>query len=108
MYMPMAMPAMQVFQQDSWVVVPIHSVSRASHKMEGTRLTLVKVRKYWARTRMLLPGFKTIAWNRSEDGRLAAYSCQGTCILGDAGRHWETTLESSLVCRSFFYVQVYL
>ena len=57
MYMPMAMPAMQVFQQDSWVVVPIHSVSRASHKMEGTRLTLVKVRSYWARTRMLLPGF---------------------------------------------------
>ncbi|PNW88256.1 hypothetical protein CHLRE_01g021450v5 [Chlamydomonas reinhardtii] len=33
----------QVLQQDSWVVVPIHSVARADHMMEGTRLTLVRV-----------------------------------------------------------------
>ncbi|MEW5314536.1 MAG: hypothetical protein WDW38_006026 [Sanguina aurantia] len=32
-----------VIQQDSWVVVPIASVSRPTHTMEGTRLTLVKV-----------------------------------------------------------------
>lgn len=34
---------MQVIQQDSWVVVPITSISRTGHMMEGTRLTLVKV-----------------------------------------------------------------
>jgi len=33
----------QVLQQDSWVVVPIASVSTPGHTMEGTRLTLVKV-----------------------------------------------------------------
>lgn len=33
----------QVIRNDSWVVVPIHSVSRPSHSMEGTRLTLVRV-----------------------------------------------------------------
>ncbi|KAG2493602.1 hypothetical protein HYH03_008119 [Edaphochlamys debaryana] len=34
-----------VIQQDSWVVVPIQSVARADHMMEGTRLTLVRVPK---------------------------------------------------------------
>eukprot|EP00983_Pelagomonas_calceolata_P028932 907730-Pelagomonas_calceolata.AAC.2 len=33
----------RVLQQDSWVVVPIASVSTPGHTMEGTRLTLVKV-----------------------------------------------------------------
>ncbi|KAG2444526.1 hypothetical protein HXX76_001272 [Chlamydomonas incerta] len=33
----------QVIQQDSWVVVPIHSVARPEHMLEGTRLTLVRV-----------------------------------------------------------------
>ncbi|KAG2452817.1 hypothetical protein HYH02_002163 [Chlamydomonas schloesseri] len=33
----------QVIQLDSWVVVPIHSVARPEHMMEGTRLTLVRV-----------------------------------------------------------------
>ncbi|GLC64956.1 hypothetical protein PLESTF_000225900 [Pleodorina starrii] len=32
-----------VIQQDSWVVVPIHSVARSGHMLEGTRLTLVRV-----------------------------------------------------------------
>lgn len=33
----------RVIQQDSWVVVHIHSTMRPGHMMEGTRLTLVKV-----------------------------------------------------------------
>ncbi|GLI61283.1 hypothetical protein VaNZ11_003633 [Volvox africanus] len=33
----------QVIAQDSWVVVPIHSVAREGHMLEGTRLTLVRV-----------------------------------------------------------------
>ncbi|PNH05026.1 Tetratricopeptide repeat protein 13 [Tetrabaena socialis] len=33
----------QVILQDSWVVVPIHSVAREERTMEGTRLTLVRV-----------------------------------------------------------------
>ncbi|GIL49345.1 hypothetical protein Vafri_5718 [Volvox africanus] len=33
----------QVITQDSWVVVPIHSVAREGHMLEGTRLTLVRV-----------------------------------------------------------------
>lgn len=28
---------------DSWAVVPIHSVSREGHELEGTRLTVVRV-----------------------------------------------------------------
>ncbi|GFH22734.1 uncharacterized protein HaLaN_20245 [Haematococcus lacustris] len=32
----------QVLRQDSWLVVPISSVARPGHVMEGTRLTLVK------------------------------------------------------------------
>ncbi|KXZ44388.1 hypothetical protein GPECTOR_68g359 [Gonium pectorale] len=32
-----------VIRQDSWVVVPIQSVSRPGHSLEGTRLTLVRV-----------------------------------------------------------------
>lgn len=35
---------MQALQVDSWVVVPIHSSARPGHVMEGTRLTVVRVR----------------------------------------------------------------
>ncbi|GAX83792.1 hypothetical protein CEUSTIGMA_g11217.t1 [Chlamydomonas eustigma] len=34
----------QVIRDDSWVVVPIHSIHRPGKTMEGTRLTLVKTR----------------------------------------------------------------
>ena len=33
----------RIIGQDSWVVVPLSSVSRPGHQLEGTRLTLVKV-----------------------------------------------------------------
>ncbi len=41
---PRLPPCWQVLREDSWVVVPIESSREPGGTLEGTRLTLVKVR----------------------------------------------------------------
>ena len=41
---PLTPPCAQVLREDSWVVVPIDSSREPGATLEGTRLTLVKVR----------------------------------------------------------------
>jgi hypothetical protein len=91
---------------DSWVVVPIRSVSREGHHLEGTRLTITRARdqpdahEFSIRTpvtparwedfdKELTAGFEAICSTALKEGTYALFSLSCRCSPPARGRRFE-------------------